>query len=132
MSNVVVTPKPILTRLARFPWMMLVIVYLIAMQYWQISMEGMAGYVFIGLAVVVLIIEVFKSGDIGVGAFFIDLLWSVLAVVLASGLLTYLWFVEQQVPSFYHWIGFVMILADALLNPFNAYRTALRNFDVPG
>jgi hypothetical protein len=103
MANVQVTPKPVLTRLARFPWMMLVVVYLIAAHYWQFPMAGLGGYIFIGLA-----------------------------VVLAAGLLTYLWFVEQQAPSFYHWIGFVMVLADALLNPFNAYRTALRNFGVPG
>ncbi|MDY0136874.1 MAG: hypothetical protein RBS36_06865 [Thiomicrospira sp.] len=132
MSAVQVTPKPVLTGLARFPWMMLVIVYLIAAQYWQFPMAGVGGYIFIALAVVVLIIEVFKSGDLGLGAFFIDLFWSVVALVLAAGLLTYLWFVEQQMPSFYHWIGFVMVLADALLNPFNAYRTALRNFGVPG
>ncbi len=132
MSNVTVSTKPMLTKLSHLPWMLLVIVYLIAVQVVGISMDGTAGYIFIVLALVVLFIEIFKSGDVGTGAFFMDQLWATLAVILATGLMTYLWVMENQSPTFYHWIGFAMIVADALLSPFNAYRTALRNFDVAG
>lgn len=132
MSNVTVSSRPMLSKLSRLPWMLLVIAYLIAVQIVGISMDGTAGYVFIVLALVVLFIEIFKSGDVGTGAFFMDQLWAILAVILATGLMTYLWVMENQSPTFYHWIGFAMIVADALLSPFNAYRTALRNFDVAG
>lgn len=116
----------------KIPWMLTIILYLIGAEYLQISMEGTAGYIFIGLAVAVLFLEVFKSGDVGTAAFLLDQFWAVLQVILATGLLSYLFWVEGKDPSFYHWIGFVILIADALLNPFNAYRTAMRNFDVPG
>lgn len=131
-SSVTVTSKSRLTTFMRLPWMLFIILFLIAAEYLNISLDGTAGYVFISVAVVVLLIEMLKSGNVGALGFFLDQLWAVLAVVLATGLLSYLWFVEGQQPNFYHWIGFAMILADALLNPFNAYRTALRNFDVAG
>lgn len=132
MANVHISSKPMLSKLSRLPWMLLVIIYLIAVQVLGVSMDGTAGYAFIVLALVVLFIEIFKSGDVGTGAFFMDQLWATLSVILATGLLTYLWLLENQAPTFYHWIGFAMIIADALLSPFNAYRTALRNFDVAG
>lgn len=131
MSNVTVSTKSTLSKISRLPWMLLVIAYLIAMQILGISMLGTAGYIFIVLALVVLFIEIFKSGDVGSGAFLLDQFWAILAVILATGLMTYLWIAQDQAPTFYHWIGFAMIVADALLSPFNAYRTALRNFDVP-
>ena len=98
----------------------------------NLSLEGVVGYSFITLAVIVLFIEMFKSGDISAIAFLMDQFWAIVTVILATGLLTYLWFVEGREPNFYHWIGFAIIIADALLNPFNAFRTALRNFDVAG
>jgi hypothetical protein len=79
-----------------------------------------------------MLIEVFKSGDTGAGAFLFDQFWAVVSLILATVLLSYLWFSQGKELSFYHWLGFAMIVADALLSPFNAYRTALRNFDVPG
>lgn len=121
-----------LSTLGRLPWTLFIVLFLIATEYFQISLEGTVGYVFISVAVAVLFIEMFKSGDVSAMSFLIDQFWAVLTVVLATGLLSYLWFVEGQQPNFYHWIGFAIIIADALLNPFNAFRTALRNFDVPG
>jgi drug/metabolite transporter (DMT)-like permease len=107
-----------LSTLGRLPWMLFIVLFLIATEYFQISLEGTVGYVFISIAV-------------GAFAFLLDQFWAILTVVLATGLLSYLWFVEGQQPNFYHWIGFAIIIADALLNPLNAFRTALRNFDVP-
>lgn len=121
-----------LSTLGRVPWMLFIVLFLIATEYFQISLEGTVGYVFISIAVVILFIEMFKSGDVSAMSFLIDQFWAVLTVILATGLLSYLWFVEGQQPNFFHWIGFAIIIADALLNPFNAFRTALRNFDVAG
>jgi len=121
-----------LTMIGKLPWMLFVIAFLITVQYMDISLEGMVGYAFISFAMFALFVEMFKSGNVGAVAFFFDQFWAVLTVMLASALLTYLWFVEGTEPLFFHWIGFAVIVADALLNPFNAYRTAMRNFDVPG
>ncbi|MEA3404671.1 MAG: hypothetical protein U9R28_02910 [Pseudomonadota bacterium] len=131
-SNVSVSSGGTLSSLGRLPWMLFIVLFLIATEYFQISLEGTVGYVFISIAVAILFIEMFKSGDVSAFAFLLDQFWAVLTVVLATGLLSYLWFVEGQQPNFFHWIGFAIIIADALLNPFNAFRTALRNFDVAG
>lgn len=121
-----------LSTIAKLPWMLFIVLFLIATEYFQISLQGTVGYVFISVAVVILFIEMFKSGDVSAVSFLVDQFWAVLTVILATGLLSYLWFVEGQEPNFYHWIGYAIIIADALLNPFNAFRTALRNFDVAG
>lgn len=120
------------SMISRFPWMLLIIGFLLVAEYMSISLEGTVGYAFITVAVVVLFVEMFKSGDVSPMSFFFDQLWAVITVILATGLLTYLYFVEGRDPTFFHWIGYAIILADALLNPFNAFRTALRNLDVPG
>jgi len=130
-SNVSVSSTGIIGILGKIPWMLFIILFLIGAEYMQLSLDGPVGYTFITLAVIVLFIEMFKSGDVSAMAFLMDQFWAVLTVILATALLTYLWFVEGREPSFYHWIGFAIIIADALLNPFNAFRTALRNFDVP-
>ena len=130
--KVSVSSTGVIGVLAKVPWMLFIILFLIAAEYMQLSLDGVVGYSFISLAVIVLFIEMFKAGDVSAIAFLMDQFWAVVTVILATGLLTYLWFVEGREPSFYHWIGFAIIVADALLNPFNAFRTALRNFDVPG
>lgn len=131
-SNVSVSSSTTLSTLGKLPWMLFIVLFLIAAEYFQLNLEGTAGYVFIGVAFAVLFIEMFKSGDVSAASFLLDQFWAVLTVILATGLLSYLWFVEGQQPNFYHWIGYAIIIADALLNPFNAFRTALRNFDVAG
>jgi hypothetical protein len=132
MSNLTIHSGGVMSIISKFPWMLLIIGFLLVAEYMQISLEGTVGYAFITVAVIVLFVEMFKSGDVSPLSFLLDQFWAVVAVVLASGLLTYLYFVEGRDPSFFHWIGFAIILADALLNPFNAFRTALRNLDVPG
>ena len=132
MSQVNITSGGVITAITKVPWMLFIIGFLLVAEYMQISLEGTVGYTFITVAVVVLFIEMFKSGDVTPISFLLDQFWAVLTVILASGLLTYLYFVTGKEPTFFHWIGFAIILADALLNPFNSFRTALRNFDVPG
>jgi len=132
MSQVNITSGGITTAISKIPWMLFIIGFLLVAEYLQISLEGTVGYSFITVAVVVLFIEIFKSGDVTPISFLLDQFWAVVSVILASGLLTYLYFVTGKEPTFFHWIGFAIILADALLYPFNTFRTALRNFDVPG
>ena len=115
--------------LSKIPWTLLLIVYLLAS---GIQMEGVPGYVFIGLGVVVLFAEFFKSGDISSATFLTDIIFSVIALILATGLLTYMLFGLEQTPSFFHWFGYAIILGDAIISPFNSFRTALRNFGVGG
>lgn len=131
-SNVSVSSGGALNMLSKVPWMLFVILFLIVAEYFQLALDGPVGYTFITLAVAVLFVEMFKSGDISSVAFLMDLFWAILTIILATALLTYLMFVEGKEPTFYHWIGFAIIVADGLLSPFNAFRTALRNFDVPG
>lgn len=132
MSQVTIESNGLISVISKVPWMLFIIGFLLVTEYLQIPLEGPVGYGFITVAVVVLFIEMFKSGDISPMAFLLDQFWAVVTLMLASGLLTYLYFVEGRDPTFFHWIGFAIILADSLLNPFNSYRTALRNFDVPG
>ncbi|VAW49770.1 hypothetical protein MNBD_GAMMA04-1413 [hydrothermal vent metagenome] len=131
-SKVSISSKGMIGFFSKVPWMLFIILFLIVAEYMTLSLDGVVGYSFITLAIIVLFIEMLKSGDISAIAFFMDQFWAIVTVILATGLLSYLWFAEGKEPNFYHWIGFAIIIADALLNPFNAFRTALRNFDVAG
>jgi hypothetical protein len=129
--------------LGRFPWALLVILYPVAMYELQIDMEAQIhfGFIYIGLGVFVLFVEFFKSGDINAISFLLDLLWSVLALVVGTALMT--WFLLEIAPAsagapgwqqlnYFHWFGCAIILGDAIISPFNSFRTALRNFGVGG
>jgi hypothetical protein len=118
--------------LGKFPWSFLMIIYLMATHFAKIPLEGVAGYIFIGLGMFVLFIEFFKSGDVSSTLFLLDQLLAIVAVIVATALLTYLYFVVGEMPNFFYWFGYTVILADAILSPFNAFRTALRNFGVSG
>jgi hypothetical protein len=121
-----------LQTLGRFPWVFTPVIYLLAVHQLNTSLEGPLGYTFIGLAVVVLFIEFVKSGDIGVVSFLLDTTFSVIAVMVSTALLTYMVFALNETPTFFHWFGYAIIIGDALFSPANAFRTALRNFGVPG
>mgnify|MGYP001828699195 CR=1 FL=1 len=112
------------------PWTFLLIAYAVVVHTMGLNMEGVLGYIFIGIGVFVLFAEFFKSGDISIPAFLADLLFAVIAVVTATGLLTYLIFNLVQSPTFFYWFGYAIVIGDAVLSPFNAFRTALRNFGV--
>lgn len=130
-GQVTVKSSGVMSIVSKVPWMLFIIGFLLVAEYFNLSLEGSVGYTFITIAVIVLFIEMFKSGDVSPLSFLLDQFWAVVTVILASGLLTYLWFVTGKEPTFFHWIGFAIILADALINPFNSFRTALRNLDVP-
>ncbi|HHT00329.1 MAG TPA: hypothetical protein ENK73_05670 [Thiomicrospira sp.] len=132
MSQVNIKSGGIVSFITKVPWMLFIIGFLLVSEYLQITLQGTVGYAFVTVAVVVLFIEMFKSGDVSPIIFLLDQFWAIVTVILATGLMTYLYFVTGKEPTFFHWIGFAIILADALLNPFNSFRTALRNFDVPG
>ena len=112
------------------PWTFLLIGFAVVVHIMGANMEGVLGYVFIGVGVFVLFAEFFKSGDISIPSFLVDLLFAVIGVVVATGLLAYLIFKLDQSPTFFYWFGYAIVIGDAVLSPFNAFRTALRNFGV--
>ncbi len=122
--------------LGRFPWVLLVVAYPVLLYQFEVDMAAQLhfGFVYIGLGVFVLFVEFFKSGDINTASFFFDLLWSITAVMLGTALLT--WFLIEgnssngpgwQQVNYFHWFGCAIVLGDAIISPFNAFRTALRN-----
>jgi uncharacterized membrane protein YobD (UPF0266 family) len=114
----------------KIPYALLLIIYLLVVHVSGLDMHGVAGYIFIGLCVIVLVVEFFKSGDISTAYFLSDIVFAVLAVVIATGLMSYLVFKLGETPTFYHWLGYAVIIGDAVISPFNSFRTALRNFGV--
>ncbi|MDX1488947.1 MAG: hypothetical protein R3268_12140 [Acidiferrobacterales bacterium] len=112
---------------SKIPWTLLIIAYMVIVHFAGVSMSGVAGYIFLALGVFVLIAEFFKSGDINTQVFLMDLVSAIFAVIVATILMSYLYFTLGETPTFYHWFGVAIILADAILSPFNAFRTALRN-----
>jgi hypothetical protein len=120
------------TLFGKFPWSFLMIIYLMATYVMSIPLEGVVGYIFIALGMFVLFVEFFKSGDVSSTLFLLDQLLATVAVIIATALLTFLYFVAGEIPNFFYWFGYAVILGDAILSPFNAFRTALRNFGVSG
>jgi len=118
--------------LGRIPWGFSLIIYLAVTYLQDIPLEGVAGYIFVVLGVVVLFVEFVKSGDISTTTFIVDHIFALVAVILSSLLLGYLCYVERTIPSFFYWFGYAVILGDAVFSPFNAYRMALRNIGVSG
>lgn len=114
----------------KVPWTFLIIMYLVGTQVAEIPLDGVPGFILIGLGVFVLFAEFIKSGDIGPGVFLIDVLTSVIGLVVATALLCYLVWKMGQPLTFYHWFGYTILLGDAVFSPFNSFRTALRNFGV--
>jgi hypothetical protein len=123
----------IMSTFNKIPWTLLIIIYMVAMHILGptlgIDMKGMYGYIFLALCMIVLFMEFFKSGDIKIGTFLVDIVSSVVAVVIATALMSYLIFKNGE-PTFFDWFGVAIILGDAILSPFNAFRTALRNLEI--
>jgi FtsH-binding integral membrane protein len=114
----------------KIPWTYLLIVYLVVAHLMNADLDGMPGYVFIAVGVLVLFLEFFKSGDISTATFLTDTLSAVTGLILATVLLSYLYFKLGQSPNFFHWFGYTILVGDAIMSPFNSFRTALRNFGV--
>ncbi len=124
--------------LGKFPWVLLVIAFPAVMYQLQIDMTAQIhfGFIYIGIGVFVLFVEFFKSGDINALSFLLDLFWSIIAIMLGTALMT--WFLLEgqsaggggeswQQLNYFHWFGCTIVLGDAIISPFNAFRTALRN-----
>ena len=116
--------------LNKIPWTFLIILYMVVVETTDLSMSGVAGYMFLALCIFVLFAEFFKSGDINTSVFLVDMISSVTSVVISTALMTYLIVGLDRSPTFFHWFGCAIILGDAIISPFNAFRTALRNFGV--
>ena len=119
-----------LRLLNKIPYTLLLIAYMLVVHFTDLDMHGVVGYIFIGLCVVVLIVEFFKSGDISTSYFLSDIIFAVLAVVIATVLMSYMVLKLGETPSFFYWLGYAVIIGDAVISPFNSFRTALRNFGV--
>ena len=119
-----------MSLMSMIPWTFFLIAYAVVVYVMGLNMEGIQGYVFIGFGMFVLFVEFFKSGDINVGSFLVDIIFAVIAVVVATGLLSYLVFNLDQSPTFFYWFGYAIVIGDAILSPFKSFRTALRNFGV--
>ncbi|WP_040851445.1 hypothetical protein [Thiorhodospira sibirica] len=117
-----------MSTFSKIPWTLTIILYMVVVHFINIDMSGVAGYIFLVLCLVVLFFEFFKSGDVNEFAFLIDILSAVFALVVATVLMSYMIFALKETPTFFHWFGCAVILIDAVLSPFNSFRTALRNF----
>jgi hypothetical protein len=83
------------------------------------------GLVLLCAALVALVVEFFKSGDVGLGGFIRDLTLALLTLVAGAVTLTLL--VQRDHVTVLDGIVFTVLVLDAWLSPINAYRTALRN-----
>ncbi len=119
-----------MSLMSMIPWTFFLIAFAVVVHIMGMNMDGVVGYIFIGFGMFVLFAEFFKSGDINTGSFLADIVVAVIAVVIATGLLSYLVFKLDQSPTFFYWLGYAIVIGDAILGPFNSFRTALRNFGV--
>jgi hypothetical protein len=83
------------------------------------------GLVLLCAAIFALVVEFFKSGDVGLGAFIRDLTLALLT--LAAGVVTLTLLVQRDHVTVLDGIVFTVLVLDAWLSPINAFRTALRN-----
>jgi hypothetical protein len=124
-------------RIARLPWTLLLTLYLLVVYIAKIdlSADGLGnilGYVYFGLGLVILFVQFFKSADISSAGFIVHLTGVLLSMTVATVLMTLLLSSDNPETriTFHYWYGCAIILADAILSPFNSFRTAKRNFAV--
>ena len=126
-----------LIHFARLPWTLLLTLYLLVVYVAKIdlSADGLGrvlGYVYFGLGLLILFVQFFKSADISSTGFIVHLTGALLSLIVATALMTLLLSqadLASQI-TFHYWYGCAIILADAILSPFNSFRTAKRNFAV--
>ena len=115
--------------LARLPWILVVILFLLITTVTKVSMGGVVGYIFLAVGLAVMFVEFFKSGDINTSTFLVDLIVSVASVATAASLMTLMLTSTGYSMTFFHWYGVAIVLLDAVMGPFNAFRTAKRNLE---
>jgi hypothetical protein len=86
-----------------------------------------AGIALLFFAFIALVIEFFKSGDVGLGAFIWDLTFALLT--LGFGVYTITLLDQRNDWNILDVLIFAVLVCDAWVSPINAFRTALRNFD---
>ena len=130
---------PPLIRFARLPWTVLLTLYLLVVYIFKVDLQGdgmgsILGYVYFGLGLVILFVQFFKSADISTSNYIIHLTGALLSIIVATILMTLLLTTPAEEAragiTFHYWYGCAIILADAILSPFNSFRTAKRNFAV--
>lgn len=121
-----------LNLFGKIPWTLLIIIYMVVVHATGLDMSGASGYAFLALCVVVMFLEFFKSGDVEAIAFLVDLISSVVSLIIATVLMSYLVFKLERFPTFFDWFGVAIILGDSIISPFNSFRTALRNMHFGG
>ena len=119
---------PLMSTLSKIPWTLVIILYMVMVHFTGLNMSGIAGFIFLGLCMAILFVEFFKSGDINAAGFLLDLSSAIFSLIIATVLMCYLYLTNEPNPTFFHWFGCLIILGDAILSPFNSFRTALRNF----
>lgn len=129
-DNTITLPSSKTQAFNKIPWTYVIIAYLLVAHFMKADLAGVAGYAFIAVGVLVLFLEFFKSGDISTATFLTDTFAAVTGVIVATALLCYLYLKLGQTPSFFHWFGYAILVGDAIMSPFNSFRTALRNFGV--
>jgi hypothetical protein len=84
------------------------------------------GLILMCCALVALVVEFFKSGDVGLGEFIRELTLALLT--LAAGVVTLTLLIQRGHVTVLDGIIFAVLVLDAWLSPINSFRTALRNF----
>lgn len=122
-------PKSVMHTIGKLPWILVIILFLLVTTLTDITMNGVVGYVFLAVGLFVLFAEFIKSGDINTPAFLVDLVVSVLSVATTAVLLTLMVVDSRYHMTFFHGYGAAIVLADAIVGPYNAFRTAKRNLE---
>lgn len=122
-------------KLLRIPLVLIMVISWAIMRYSGINLDtgGGPGMTLLVVCIVVLIIEFFKSGDISLGGFGLDLLFVMVTLIIATATTTiivygYGW---QQL-GFVDMMVLLVTLCDSWVPPYNSFRTALRNLQVGG
>lgn len=94
-------------------------------KYLALDLATPPGLVLLCASLVALVVEFFKSGDVGLSEFIRDLTFAL--VTLAAGVVTITLLVQRDHVTVLDGIVFSVLVLDAWLSPINAFRTALRN-----
>jgi len=99
----------------------------------NLSPGGVPGMILLGVCIGVLMAEFYKSGDISLGGFGLDLAFVVVALIVATATTTVLVYGNgwQQL-GFADAMVLLITICDSWVPPYNSFRTALRNLQVGG
>ena len=111
------------------PWVLILLVVWSIIRFAKVDLNQVISLGLFLLALVIMVFEFFKSGDINLKAFGIDQLYSIIAIAFFCTIETIL--ILKNYPFQIVDILFgILVLADGWVSPVNSFRTALRNFEV--